>query len=45
MNDAINAILARWSVRAFQDRLIKKEDLGTILKCTAYAPSAMNAQN
>ena len=45
MNEIINAILARRSVRAFQDRQIKKEDLDVILKCAAYAPSAMNTQN
>lgn len=45
MNEVINAILARRSVRAFQERQIKKEDLDAILKCAAYAPSAMNTQN
>jgi len=45
MNDVINAILTRRSVRAFEDRQIKKEDLDAILKCAAYAPSAMNTQN
>ncbi len=45
MNEVINAILARRSVRAFQDRQIKKEDLDVILKCASYAPSAMNTQN
>ena len=45
MNDVINAILTRRSVRAFEDRQIKKEDLDAILKCAVYAPSAMNTQN
>jgi nitroreductase len=45
MNEVINAILTRRSVRAFQDQPIKKEDLDVILKCAAYAPSAMNSQN
>jgi len=45
MNDVINAILARRSVRAFTDRQIKKEDLEVVLKCACYAPSAMNSQN
>jgi len=45
MNDIINAILARRSVRAFTDRQIKKEDLEVVLKCATYAPSAMNTQN
>lgn len=44
MNEVIEAVLARRSVRAFQDRHIKKEHLETILKCAAYAPSAMNTQ-
>ncbi len=45
MNEIISAILARRSVRAFQDRQIKKEDLDVILTCASYAPSAMNTQN
>ncbi len=45
MNEVINAILTRRSVRAFQDKPIKKEDLDAILKCAAYAPSAMYTQN
>ena len=45
MNDIINAILARRSVRAFTDRQIKEEDLDAIVKCATYAPSAMNTQN
>ena len=45
MNEVIKAILARRSVRAFQDRQIKKEGLDVILKCVTYAPSAMNSQN
>ena len=45
MNEVIKAILTRRSVRAFEDKQIKKEDLDAILKCASYAPSAMNAQN
>ena len=45
MNEVINAILTHRSGRAFQDRQIKKEDLDAVLKCAAYAPSAMNTQN
>jgi len=45
MNEVINAILTRRSVRAFQDRQIKKEDLDEILKCATYAPSGWNTQN
>ncbi len=45
MNEVMNAILARRSVRAFTDKQITKEDLDAILKCASYAPSAMNNQN
>jgi len=45
MNEVINTILSRRSVRAFQDRQIKTEDLDAILTCATYAPSAMNTQN
>jgi len=45
MNEVINAILARRSVRAFQGKQVRKEDLEAILKCATYAPSAMNTQN
>ena len=45
MNDVIDAILARRSVRSFQDRQVEKEDLDAILTSGAFAPSAMNAQN
>jgi nitroreductase len=45
MNEVINAILTRRSVRAFTDKQIKKEDLDLILECACYAPSAMNSQN
>lgn len=45
MNEVIAAILARRSIRSFTDRLIRKEDLDTILRCASCAPSAMNTQN
>jgi len=45
MNNVVNAILTRRSVRAFTDKQIRKEDLDVILKCASYAPSAMNTQN
>ncbi|MGA2763392.1 MAG: nitroreductase family protein [Spirochaetia bacterium] len=44
-NDVIKTILARRSVRVFEDTTVKKEDLETILECASYAPSAMNTQN
>ena len=45
MNSTIQDILERRSVRAFEDRSIPKEDLETIAKCGAYAPSALNRQS
>ena len=45
MNEVIQTILGRRSVRAFKDKQLKKEDLDAILECARYAPSAMNAQN
>ena len=45
MNEIINTILMRRSIRAFQDKQIKREHLEAILKCAVYAPSAMDAQN
>lgn len=45
MNEVITTILARRSVRAFKEKQISNEDLGAILECACYAPSAMNTQN
>jgi long-chain acyl-CoA synthetase len=43
-NAAIEAILARKSIRDFTDEAISKEDLETIVKCGIHAPSAHNMQ-
>jgi nitroreductase len=45
MNEVIETILARRSVRAFKEKQLAKEDLDAILECASYAPSAMNTQN
>jgi nitroreductase len=44
MNETIKTILARRSVRKYQDRQITDEELNTILESAVYAPSAMNLQ-
>lgn len=43
-NAVIDNILARRSVRAFEERPIAHEDLETIVTCGQWAPSAMNRQ-
>jgi nitroreductase len=45
MNDIIQTLLKRRSIRLFKDDQIKKEDLDEILECARYAPSANNTQN
>ncbi len=44
MNNVIDAILTRRSIRAFADKQISTEDLELIAKCAVYAPSARNRQ-
>lgn len=44
MNEILNNILTRRSIRSFSDKHISKEDLDTILKAGIYAPSGMNRQ-
>lgn len=44
MNNVIQAILSRRSVREFTDRRIADEDLALIAKCAVNAPSARNQQ-
>ncbi len=43
-NEAIQNILTRRSIRAFQETPVEREKIDTILKCATYAPSAMNRQ-
>lgn len=44
MNQVIENILSRRSIRAFGERKIPKEDLEILVKCALYAPSARNLQ-
>lgn len=44
MNEAINNIMTRRSVRSFTDRKIEKNDLEMIAAAAVYAPSACNYQ-
>ncbi len=44
MNLTVQDILERRSVRAFEEREIPREILETVVRCGAYAPSALNGQ-
>lgn len=44
MNEVMDNILTRRSVRAFNDQDIPREDLDQILQAALYAPSGMNKQ-
>lgn len=44
MNEVIQALLSRRSIRAFQEKEIPREELKTILKTALYAPSGMGRQ-
>lgn len=43
-NAVIDAMLARRSVRAFEDRPLPREDLEAVVECGRWAPSANNRQ-
>lgn len=45
MNDTINSILERRSIRNYLPEQIKKEELDVILKCGIYAPSSNDEQD
>lgn len=45
MNQIIDNILSRRSIRSFQDKQISKDDLNTILMAGSYAPSGMGMQS
>ena len=45
MNQVMENILTRRSIRAFKDEKLPKEDLEKIVKAGLYAPSAMNRQS
>ena len=44
MNETVQTLLTRRSIRKFTDRPIDREDLETIARCAIYAPSALNRQ-
>lgn len=44
MNEVMQAILNRRSIRKFTDQVIPREDLKQILQAALYAPSGMNKQ-
>ncbi len=44
MNQVINNILTRRSIRDFSDRKVAKEEVETLLQAAIYAPSGMNMQ-
>lgn len=44
MNECIQNLLTRRSIRAFTDAPIEREKLELIAKCAIYAPSGMNRQ-
>ncbi len=45
MNEIVDVILKRRSIRNFSDKMISEEELQTILKCGLYAPTAKNKQD
>ena len=45
MNETIQSILNRRSIRDFKEEQISDEDLNIILECGRYAPSGMNRQS
>lgn len=45
MNQTINDILNRRSIRSYLDKMIPEEDLKTIIEAGLYAPSAKNKQD
>ena len=45
MNEVLNNILTRRSIRSFKEEQIKDEELEDILKAGIYAPSGMNRQS
>ncbi len=44
MNEIIDNIYTRRSIRDFNEKSISKEDISTLLECASYAPSGMNKQ-
>ncbi len=44
MNEVINNIMTRRSIRAFTDKPVSKEDIKTLIDCALTAPSGANKQ-
>lgn len=45
MNEIMKTILSRRSIRRYEERQLKEQDLQEILKAGSFAPSAMNQQS
>ncbi len=45
MNETVDLILRRRSVRNYKPDMLTEEEINTIVKCGMYAPSAKNKQN
>jgi nitroreductase len=45
MNETVDVILQRRSIRNFSDKMISEEELKTIVECGIFAPSAKNKQD
>lgn len=45
MNETVDFILTRRSVRKYKPNMISEEELNNIVKCGLFAPSAKNKQN
>lgn len=45
MNEVLENILTRRSIRSFQEKPVPRQDLETIVKAGMYAPSGMNRQS
>lgn len=45
MNEVLKTILSRRSIRRYEERQLKEQDLQEILKAGSFAPSAMNQQS
>ena len=45
MNETMNSLLSRRSVRTFKPQQIKDEELNAVLEAGKYAPSGANQQS
>lgn len=44
MNETINTMLTRRSIRSFEDKQVNEADIEQIVEAGLYAPSGMNCQ-